>query len=180
MLRARTRTRTRTRFGTRDSHPCTLVTICNYEKYQAPSTPVPAKVGQELGQELGQETPQVIGINGQSVPNHSNHSNQQQKKELGLFGEEEKGGHVQRRPPRHGQVSRKHNTVFIKHGTEEWESHAADFRAAHLLEAMPNRDGGYWFMLTGEANRVWSKRGGSHGRGLSAARSNSQARSATG
>lgn len=53
-------------------------------------------------------------------------------------------------PPKHGATSTRHRRVYIKTGTWEWDSYAADYRSAHHLDPVPNRHGGKWFKTLGE------------------------------
>jgi hypothetical protein len=52
--------------------------------------------------------------------------------------------------PRHGATSEQRRRVFIKAGTQEWEDYAADFRAVHFKDPVPNEYGGKWFNTSGE------------------------------
>lgn len=51
--------------------------------------------------------------------------------------------------PRHGAVSPKRGTVFIRHGTDDWKSYAADYRQTYGCEPEPDRNGGFWFKIAG-------------------------------
>lgn len=71
-----------------------------------------------------------------------------------LFGKGGMGGREQERPPpRHLTRSQKHGTIFILRDSEEWRIYADDFKAVRDAEPIPNRHGGYWFVLLGEASR---------------------------
>jgi hypothetical protein len=52
--------------------------------------------------------------------------------------------------PRHGATSEQRRRVYIKAGTPEWDDYAADFRAVHFKDPVPNEHGGKWFNTTGE------------------------------
>jgi hypothetical protein len=52
--------------------------------------------------------------------------------------------------PRHGATSEQRRRVFIKAGTQEWNDYAADFRAVHFKDPVPNEYGGKWFNTSGE------------------------------
>lgn len=54
-------------------------------------------------------------------------------------------------PPKHGAYMEEKALVYFHKGTSEWEAHSADFRAAHGHEPVPDRGGGYWFKMKGEA-----------------------------
>jgi len=55
------------------------------------------------------------------------------------------------KPPRHcAQTSKGGGRVYIVKGTPEWESYAADYRAARGEEPTANANGGRWFKKLGE------------------------------
>jgi len=183
ITRARIRTKSRTNFGTKNSHPATLITICNYNKFQSQPKLSPDESISILGPIVGQLPAQVVDLQGNPVPNHSNHSNQQQKLEGNLFGKEGRGTHVHRRPPREGAVSRDRKTHFFSKNGPNWEAHAADYREAHGAEPKPDRNGGFWFWIAGEEFRDWKReppRRVRHGPGLPAPGMRRASRSATG
>ena len=72
------------------------------------------------------------------------HPPSQLKKDLSNGGRER--GEHQRPPPKHGQISRKHGTIFIRRDGADWDSYVADLRErSPFVDPIPNRDGGYWF-----------------------------------
>ncbi len=54
-------------------------------------------------------------------------------------------------PPKHGAFHKQKGLVYIKKGTSEWTPHAADYAAVHFDEPKPDKGGGYWFKMKGEA-----------------------------
>lgn len=52
-------------------------------------------------------------------------------------------------PPPHGSIGK--GRIYLEDGTDEWKSYAEDYRAAHGIEPVPNKDGGKWFKTTGES-----------------------------
>ena len=53
-------------------------------------------------------------------------------------------------PPRHGATGK--GRIYLHTGTPEWEAYAEDFRSTTLHDPEPNRHGGKWFKLLGEAS----------------------------
>lgn len=53
-------------------------------------------------------------------------------------------------PARHGATSKKHGTVRIQTGTDEWSAYAEDYRMTHGgLDPVPDENGGKWFPVVG-------------------------------
>jgi hypothetical protein len=148
IARRKTGTPTGTPTGTHLAHEVQIVTICNYEKFQAASTGPKVKAGQEPGQQpghQGDETPTLPGL----LPDLT-------IKPLNNIKTEKGGDNVvtrERSAPKHGAQSGKHRTVYLYAGTEEWRIHAQDFREATGAEPLPDRWGGFWFYSFGERLR---------------------------
>jgi len=77
---------------------------------------------------------------------------------IDLFDGKGRGEHRQRPPPRHGTESRKHGTIFILQDSEDWQIRADDFKSVRGAFPIPDRNGGFWFQLNGEAMRPRWKR----------------------
>lgn len=56
-------------------------------------------------------------------------------------------------PPPHGATG--NGRIYIQAGSEEWKAYAEDFKAIHCREPEPNRHGGKWFKVLGEATDVF-------------------------
>lgn len=54
-------------------------------------------------------------------------------------------------PPKHGAFMARKSLVYFHFGTPEWEAHSADFRGVRGVDPVPDRGGGYWFKMAGEA-----------------------------
>ena len=139
------RTRTGTRSGTRNGLLITVVTICNYDKFNIAPKYISGRFGQRVGQEVGQETPQLPGIIKQ-LPSEQAKQSYKNKKERRLPTSRDK--------PRHGAQGR--GMIWFDHGTEEWNLYAEDFRGVHGVEKMPeSREGGRgnWFVRLGASTK---------------------------
>jgi IclR-like helix-turn-helix domain-containing protein len=141
-----------------------LITICNYDKYQRSSTASSQNSDNHMEQTLGtsfpatiQETTPVqyematgIGIVASTTKETINP----------FIKADTKGQPRAGRRPRHGQ--RWKNLVWLATDTPEWDCHAADFEAVRgkLPKAVRYYDGicGQWFVFNGEANRVQLRR----------------------
>ncbi len=73
-------------------------------------------------------------------------SQAQESKQVGNF---RKVGEVKANGPRHGAVSPSRGTVFIRKGTDDWETYVEDYRRAFGVEPEPNQHGGFWFKIVG-------------------------------
>ena len=125
----------------------TLITLVNYDKFNAVLRTVGRKVGQSIGQGQGQLPGLLCEI--ATKPNLNKESEFKKRKRQPSRG----GGVVANTAPRHGQ--KWNSRVFLRFPTAEWEAHAADFEAAHGFRPAPTRylDGvaGTWFSAAGEA-----------------------------
>lgn len=156
MVRLRTtRLKTGTPSGTATApfleHDVTVITICNYDAFQNSSTAAKAKAGHQPGHRSENDDAQSHMFPGFCEPLTTEPLNHT-KQGKGPAGE----GEVKRQadtPPRHGAHSKKHGTVFVLYGTEDWRVYAEDFKATAGAEPLPNRWGGYWFYANGEAAR---------------------------
>lgn len=145
-----TRTADRTPDGPQLEYELTILSISKYEKFQTISD------GGESGaapQTAPQTAPQDDGnpaIPGLLEP-LNNLTNEQLRLRIGEPGE--RRSEAQRAPKRHGLTSARHGTVYLHKGTEDWRIHAADYRETIGAEPLPDRDGGFWFYIKGEAAR---------------------------
>ena len=139
------RTIRRTRIGTKESHRVTVVTICNYDKFQTALRGQRKRTAHDVEQSFEQELGQAPVLPGVIAPltiqpiNHRDSKGQPRE--------------VSRPPPRHGAQSGKHKTVYLYKGTEDWRVHADDYRNVMGAEPLPDRHGGFWFYALGEKLR---------------------------
>lgn len=142
-------------------HDISIVSICNYDKFQNSST---GQKGKSIQQPIHQpirrpaETQMLPGF---SEPLTTEPSNQVDL-EKGSMGDGE-GKRVAPTAPRHGTRSTKHGTIYIYRGTEDWRVYAEDYNATTGAEPLPDRFGGFWFFANGEAarpahQRTWRNR----------------------
>lgn len=54
-------------------------------------------------------------------------------------------------PPKHGAFHKGKGLVYIREGTPEWDAHASDYATVHFEKPKPDKGGGYWFKMKGEA-----------------------------
>lgn len=147
-------TRSGTKSGTRIAQRVTVITICNYDKFQNLSRPSTARAGQKAGQEAGQGFPDLFETPTNSDPQPLNQTNHTTREEVGRGTGEERGRTRRETKPPHGAKGR--GMVWFDHGTEEWRMYADDYRSARGAEIMPeSRIGGRgnWFLSLGEATR---------------------------
>lgn len=140
------RTIRRTSFGIKNSHSVTVITICNYDKFQTALRGQNKRSGQDVDRALGQDLAQCPVLPGLIAPLTTKPLNHR---------ESEKGSpaEVTRQAPRHGTQSSKHKTIYLYKGTEDWRVHAQDYRDVMGAEPLPDRHGGFWFYVLGEAVR---------------------------
>ena len=152
IVREQIRTKSRTRSGTTNSLTATLITICNYDKFQNAPRVAAAEVGQEVGQELGQEQRQLPGIVPESAPNHLNQSTKENIEEAVNCGEKRPARRRLEHCPPDGATTAK--LLFARVGGQYWDSYANDYREVMGAEPMQTRydDGfsGRWFARNGQ------------------------------
>ena len=142
---ARCGTKTGTEFGTETGYALTIITICNYDKFQHLARARQSEAEQKAEQKAEQATPQLPGILlefGTQPINQTNHESR--KKEVAE-------GKRNRIKPPHGAKGR--GMVWFDHGTSDWEIYAADFRRVRGADKLPEaREGGRgnWFFWLGE------------------------------
>ena len=119
------------------AHPVTIITICNYDKFQRGPSRY-EDTGQEPGQQSGQAGPEMQPSPVFDAPKPNQHPIRAKSRE--------------RTKPPHGATGR--GMVWLDYGTDEWKAYAADFKEKRGAEKVPeNRAGGRgnWFRLLGEA-----------------------------
>jgi hypothetical protein len=157
MVKLKSGTTTGTTTGT-TIHHVTVVTICNYDRFQGGSGRT-KKAGQQAGQQAGQPAQQVLPLSGVFASQTANQLTKERiKAGTGEQRAVEKSGenrlNLRKYKPKHG--SKGNGMVWLDYGTQEWELHAADFRGITGAEKMPEiREGGRgnWFVILGEAAR---------------------------
>jgi hypothetical protein len=121
-------------------YPMTMVTICNYDKFQHIGR---GRKGQSESQKAGQNQPLLPIIVGEDRPQPTNNPSI-----------ESRGGLREtrnRNKPPHGARGR--GMIWFDHNTTEWQAYALNFREAHGVDKLPeNRIGGRgnWFRWLGE------------------------------
>lgn len=142
-------TGTRNRTGTRieKSYRQTLITICNYDKYQMMTGRAQTSHGGQVrGQVRGQEFAELPLALGDSTSPPTHHINLSPKR---------KGSPDRGEKPPHGAKGR--GMVWIDHETPEWVAYADNFREATGADKLPEtRIGGRgnWFRYLGEKRKA--------------------------
>ncbi len=124
-------------------YPMTMITICNYEKFQTVTLGAGQKANQQPGQKAGQSLPLLPGIVEDFAAQPTNHINQH----IESRGYPTAG----RTKPVHGAKGR--GMIWLDHGTTEWQAYANDYRDVRGAEKLPEtRLGGRgnWFRCLGE------------------------------
>lgn len=144
------RTKIQTSFGPRNSYASTLLTICNYEKFQKISA---SAMGQRVRQSLGHVAPELPGFEQENVAEQPNHFTiESSKQSLGA---------AYLHKPHHVATSKDGRWLWCDYGTEEWRKYNDDFRGVHQADILPERriEGrGNWFYKAGEVVRPKRKR----------------------
>ena len=136
----------------RRSYRATLVTLCNYDRFQSPPKSGLSQSIQGAIQELQSDLPQLPGMKHKSAPQPHNHFTIDKSIS-------EKGGHHYK--PHHSATSKDGRWVWCDCGTEEWDTYNHDYREARGADIMPeDRIGGQgnWFFRLGEAMRPERRR----------------------
>jgi len=147
------RTRINTKDTVKNSQRITIITICNYDKFQVRARVRDLKVGQGVGQGVGQEMPNLPGIIEEFDANQLNQPilNSKEAAETRLSFK-----------PHHGAKSDCGRYVWWDYETWEWTQFAGDFREVRGSDIFPEtrriRDSqmtgkGKWFVWLGEAAR---------------------------
>jgi hypothetical protein len=141
-------TRTGTRTGPITQRAPSIITICNYDKFQRLVGGSKNKVGHEPGHEPGHELQQSFAIPGllPSEPtNQSNHKNL--RRSLSEIRQDQKPGHG----------AKGCGMVWYDYDTPEWHTYAADYQEVRGTMRLPeSRVGGRgnWFRILGELKRT--------------------------
>jgi hypothetical protein len=139
-------TRNGTDSGTKKSHRVSLITVCNYNKFQGVDRVKSSGSERNPEQKVEQELPFAPTIP-TTYPSEATIS----KETIDAKRSAERG---QREKPRHGAKGR--GMVWFDHGSEEWTLYADDFRNTRGVEKLPeSRIGGRgnWFVWLGEQQR---------------------------
>ena len=141
------RTRINTKDTIKNSQRITIITICNYNKFNAMPRVRSSKVGQGVGQGVGQEMPNLPGIIEENDANQLNQPilNSKEAAQTRLLSK-----------PNHGAKSKCRKYVWWDYGTFEWVEFGKDYRDVKGSDIFPEtRIGGKgnWFVYLGEAAR---------------------------
>jgi len=130
-----------------------IITICNYSKYNDLPRPGNCDAGQPAGQKSGRRGSQRSDSSGELATQQDNHTTRLK------LGRESVRTVRKRTRPRHGQI--KGDLVFIYHGTSDWSDYAADYKSVRGKEPLSSTydDGkGRWFKIGGELVSAQSNR----------------------
>ena len=135
--------------GTALIHEVSIITICNYEKFQNPSTTLRKQPGHYPAYQPGQQTRNGSAFAGLSASEQEN----KRTKDKGL-AEESREKRRGKTKPRHGARGRG-DTIWCDCGTSDWAAYAADYEAVKGVAPLPkDRIGGKgrWFKVGGEGS----------------------------
>lgn len=142
-------TATGTATGTASRGQYTIITICNYSQFQDKSTGTESQPAQQPARKPARGQQQAFEFAPEVIPQPSNQETKKEKEGVER-GKREKRGRVK---PAHGQVSKRHGTVWFDLGTDEYKASAEDFKEVTGAWPIPQVyvDGrGRWFKLLGE------------------------------
>lgn len=137
---------------TGSSYGATVLTICNYDKFQTATKSSRRGLRQDLRQDLGQLSFEDVVMQSISDTNHLNQSN---NKSL------ESGGKKLLHKPKHLTVSRDGKWLWTDYGTAEWDDYAADWQDVRGTVKLPENyiEGrGFWFYKAGATSAPKEKR----------------------
>ena len=141
------RTRINTKDTIKNSQRITIITICNYNKFNAMPRLKSSKLGQGIGQGVGQEMPNLPGIIEEVDANQLNQP---------ILNSKEAAQTRLQTKPNHGARSKCGKYHWMDYGTSDWQRSAEDFRNVRGSDIFPEtRDTGKgnWFVYLGEAAR---------------------------
>lgn len=148
------RTKIQTKNGAKSSVAATVITVCNYDKFQRGINQKKRGVGQRVGQGFGQEM--------LDLPELSEQPASQQLKQTNNKIQESGARANNRNKPAHGAKSRDGKWIWFDHDTSEWDCHAEDYRnvrnGAEILPESRVGGRGNWFVYLGEAMRPKQRR----------------------
>lgn len=126
----------------------TLITLLNYDKFNAAVTAVGRKVGHKVGQNHPELPGLIYAVSGQPTGTRQPESSFKKRASRG-------GGFVRKPLVEHGKCTRDGLFIFWRCETDEWHVYAADFAEKRGFRPIPTRylDGrGNWFMRNGESD----------------------------
>lgn len=145
-------TRTGTPGGTLSQRAPTIITICNYDKFQLTRKRKNHNLGHEAGHEAGHETQEAFDFMEQLKAKPLNHSRKESRR---------RPAQERRQQPAPSDGEREGPQKWVKYGTDEWHARARDFREVRGIDIFPEhrRDGaGNYFYRAGEAARPSNKK----------------------
>lgn len=135
--------------GTSLSYQLTLITICNYDRFQSALRGAVGKAGQQAGQQAGQRLQQAFALPEFLASEPTNH--------LTIESNEEAGGRRVNKPkPMHGAQSRDGKRIWYDYGTHDWQIFADDYREVREILLLPLSyigGRGNWFLKLGEGTK---------------------------
>jgi hypothetical protein len=153
-------TQTGTHIGTQLKRKVTVITICNYDKFQVTSKNNPQDLERKLERNVehkGEETPMFPMLDGNLTSKPKEQISRKEKD----AGKGKRPTAAQSPMPGDGFVSERRKLRFCHYQSPSWRIYAANFRDVHGVEPMPvtYADGrGRWFKLygeTGNAAHLW-------------------------
>ena len=141
------RTRMNTGESVKNSQRISIITICNYDKFQVKPRLKNDASGQGTRQRAGQENANLPGIIEEVDANQHNQSilNGKEATETRLLSK-----------PNHGARSKCGKYHWLDYGTSDWQRSAEDFRDVKGSDIFPEtriEGRGNWFVYLGEAAR---------------------------
>lgn len=152
MIETKSGTLNGTANGTGLGHAITILTICNYNQFQAVAAKRNRQAGHQAGHQAGVQTAQQLPFIEELDAQPNNHITIESRGASKKEGAETRTVH--REKPFHGAKGK--GVVWFDHKTDEWNLYAADFLDVRGVSILPeNRYGGLgnWFILSGEAAR---------------------------
>jgi hypothetical protein len=141
---AAAKTKIQTSSEARKSYAATILTVCNYDKFQKMSA---SAVGQSLRQVDSSSAPELPGFTreiGIEQPNHFTIDSSKHKT----------GPHLHK--PHHQATSKDRRWIWCDYGSDDWTTYNADFNGVSGADILPERriEGrGNWFYKAGEGMR---------------------------
>ena len=145
VTRQKIQTSFQTSFQTSSSYAATLLTICNYDRFQSVPKSRKRKVGHDFRQDFGQMSLDVAVNQSLLGSNHLNQTNHKSP---------ESGATKNIKKPTHLSVSTDGKWLWTDYGTTEWDDYAADYETVKGTARMPENyigGRGYWFYKDGAA-----------------------------
>lgn len=146
------KTKIQTSSGPRSSYRATVLTVCNYEKFQQISASAAASISQRVGQRSSGIYPQLPGFTQEKPSEQPNHFTIDKSKA-------EQGAHLYK--PHHLATSKDRRWIWADYPSDDWRLYNADYREVREADILPEKrigGRGNWFYKAGEAQRPKRRR----------------------